>query len=89
MINFDRIIQSLEKEPAEDKQFTQLLDFIIQELFPGGEYRLRYDPLWFQYTLDIHHEGKKYQCRSTDKQLDLIRALKSMIEHYNIKQLKQ
>lgn len=89
MIDFGRIIQSLEKEPVEDEQFAQLLDFIIQKLFPGGEYRLRYDPLWFQYTLDIHHEGKKYQCRSTGEQLDLIRALKSMIEHYNIKQLGQ
>lgn len=89
MINFDRIIQSLEKEPAEDKQFTQLLDFIIQEIFPGGEYLLRHKPHWGQYTLDIHHEGKYYVCRSRADQLGVIRGLHAMVEHYNLKQLSQ
>lgn len=86
MIDFGRIIQSLEKEPVEDKQFTQLLDFIIQKIFPGGAYLLSYDPQWGQCELDIRHGGKKYQCRSTDEQLDLMRALKSMIEHYSKEQ---
>lgn len=89
MINFDRIIQSLEKEPAEDKHFTQLLDFIIQEIFPGGEYLLRHEPHWGQYMLDIRHEGKYYVCRSRDEQLGVIRGLQAMVKHYNLKQLKQ
>ncbi|WNO28349.1 hypothetical protein SEA_PSONYX_39 [Corynebacterium phage PSonyx] len=85
MIDFDRIVQSLEKEPAEDKQFAQLLDFIIQKLFPGGEYRLSYDPQWGQCELDIRHEGKFYGLRVRDEQVLIIRTLKRMIERYNIK----
>lgn len=89
MINFDQIIQSLEKEPVEDKQFTQLLDFIIQELFPGGEYRLIHDPHWYQYILKIRHEGKYYESRARDEQIGVIRGLQAMVKHCNLKQLKQ
>lgn len=82
MINFDRIIQSLEKEPAEDKHFAQLLDVIIQEFFPGGEYRLRRQPLWGQCELDIRHEGKSYGLRVQDEQVLIIRALARLIKKY-------
>ena len=89
MIDFDRIVQSLEKEPAEDEQFAQLLDFIIQKLFPGGEYRLRYAPQWVQFELDIRHEGKFYGLRARDEQVPIIRTLERLVQKYAPEKLNQ